>query len=402
MDDILLKGFGNTTTVMVILGMMLFAVLAQTQISQKIAGKLLNLRIAQGRPWIFFTILVFTAWIVALLAAGVVAILILIPIVTAICDECGYERFHKTATIMYIGVSLGAVMGGLTIPVRGMPIYLLAMFKSMYPDAAIPFLSYFIFTTIFTLLILVIFMLFVRVCMRVDLSKIKPIDISRFGLNDMKLNKSEKYILAVLFGSIILLMAQPFIKIGIMSIFGSFGFFVLGIALLIFASFDGKPITTLQKLAGGIQWDIILTVILALQLASAFSSADAGVVASVGQAVAPVLIKVPPVVFTVLILFVCMLLTNFINNGAACIVLFPIILVYCGVQTIPMYGIVAGLIICCHLALATPAASVYAQIMFGYTDIIKATDMTKYCFIILIPITLIAALIGYPLMLLCF
>lgn len=402
MDDILLKGFGNTTTIMVILGMMLFAILAQTQISKKIAGRLLNLKIAQGRPWVFFAILVFTAWIVAFLAAGIVAILIMIPIITAICEECGYERFHKTTTIMYIGVALGAVLGGLTIPVRGMPIYLLAMFKSMYPDVAIPFLNYFIFTTIFTLLILVVFILFTKLCVRVDLSRIKPIDISKFGLDNIKLSKDEKYILIVLFSSIILLMLQPFIKLDIMNLFGSFGFFILGIALLVFASFDGKKITTLQKLADGIQWDIILTVILALQLAAAFSSSDAGVVASVSKIVAPILVKVPPILFTVLILFTCMMLTNFINNGASCIVLFPIILVYCGIQPISIYGIVAGLIICCHLALATPAASVYAQIMFGYTDIIKATDMTKYCFLILIPVTLIAALIGYPLMQLCF
>lgn len=399
MDEFLVAGFSNTTTITLILSMAMFSVIGKTQISQKMAGLMLNSKISQGRPWIFYSLVVFATWMVSFIGGGIIAMILLFPIITAICEECGYERYSKSATLLYLGCGMGAVLGALTIPVRGMPLYLLGMFKMIYPDAAIPFLTYFIFTTIFSLLILVVFILFVKFVLRVDYSKVHAVDVIQFGLTDLKFSKAEKFVLTILTISILMIMVQPFIKVPVVTVFGTYGFYALAILLLIIIPIDqGKAVATWQELGRGIPWDIIITVVICVQLCGSFSNADSGIIATITTWLSPVLTQLSPTVFIIVILFVCMILTNFLHNGAVCIMCYPLVLAYAALQPIPIYGVVSGLVICCHLALATPAASVYSQMMFGFTDLLRAKDIMKYSFMTLIPVTIIASLIAVPLM----
>ena len=143
-DGLIAAGFGNPVTMQVCFILMLFSALSATEIPIKITNRLLGLQICQGKPWVFFGVLLLACWFVSLLAGGIVALIIIYEILISLCKNYGLERYGKTSTFLFMGVLLAACLGQMCIPVKGMPLILIAMYKAMDATAVFPTLTYMI------------------------------------------------------------------------------------------------------------------------------------------------------------------------------------------------------------------------------------------------------------------
>ena len=205
----------------------------------------------------------------------------------------------------------------------------------------------------------------------------------------------------IAFGAMLLLVLQSsFPSAAVKSFLGAFGFCglpMLAILLVLMIKADGEPIATMPQLARGMSWDILLTVASTQPLLAFVSSDDAGVKAMLSSLLEPIVSHLSPLVFVLFIMIICAVLTNFLNNMPVCLMFYPIVMLYAPSLGLSVTGLISMLIIVSHLAFATPAASFYSLIAFGYTDWIKSSTMMKYCFILLLPLALSAVLIGYVL-----
>ena len=79
-NGLITAGFGNVVVMQVCFILMLFSVMTSTKIPGKITNRLLGLSICQGRPWVFFGVLIFATWLVSMIAGGIVTLIIVFPI----------------------------------------------------------------------------------------------------------------------------------------------------------------------------------------------------------------------------------------------------------------------------------------------------------------------------------
>ena len=140
-----------------------------------------------------------------------------------------------------------------------------------------------------------------------------------------------------------------------------------------------------------------------MQPVLAFISADeSGIKAMLSDVCGPIVAQLSPLVFCLFIIVICGLLTNVLNNAACCLMFFPLVMIYAPELGISAIGLVSALIIMSHVAFATPAASFYSLIAFGYTDWIKAGNFIRWAFLLLLPLLFFGAIVGYFLQMILF
>ena len=405
-DGLITAGFGNVIVMQVCFILMLFSVLSTTEIPRKITNYLLSLKICLGKPWVFFAVLMLATWIVSFLAGGVVGLLILFEIVITLCKDYGIERYTKTSTFLFMGILLADCLGQMCLPVKGMPLILMAMYKAMDPSIVFPTVTYMLFSTIFTLFICVLSLLLMKYLFRVDLSVLNNIDAETFAKFDSRWTKREKIVFIDIVIVLVLMILQTAIPEGtirnFLGEFGTIGFCFIGMLALLLIKVDKKPIARMSEMASGMSWDTLLTVAAMQPVLGFVSSEDSGISAMLEDLCGPIVAELSPLLFTVVICVICGFLTNFLNNAACCLMFFPLIMIYAPELGLSAVGLVVLLIIISHCAFATPAASFYSLIAFGYTDWISAKQFMKYALLLLIPLVIIMSFAGYFLQILFF
>lgn len=400
-NGFLMSGFGNIVTLQVLFVIMLFAVMNTTEIPLKITNSLLGSKICQGKPWIFFGILMFATWLVSFIAGGVIPLFIVFPIVISLCEEYNIERYSKTSTMLFMGVLLADCIGQMCMPIKGMPIILMSLYQTVDPTAVFPLGIYMIYTTLLTLFILIVGLLSMKYLMRVDLGMLEHIDTSKYRGDQNKFTKRESYILVILITVLVLMVLQSIFPVAairdFMGQFGMVGFVLVGIMAVLLIKVDGTPLSTMKDLANGVQWDVILCVASMNPAMGFLSSDEAGIKEMLSAVCGPFISGLSPLAFVLMVIIICGVLTNFLNNQACCLMFYPIIMIYAPQLGINAVALVCAMIIISHVAFATPAASFYSLITFGYTDWIKSSVFMKYAFILLVPVLLSSALFGYAL-----
>lgn len=385
-NGLITAGFGNVVVMQVCFILMLFSVMTSTKIPGKITNRLLGLSICQGRPWVFFGVLIFATWLVSMIAGGIVTLIIVFPILISVCQDYQIERYGKSSTFLFMGVLLADCIGQMCIPVRGMPLILMAMYQAMDPTAVFPTGIYMIFAVSFTLLICAAAMIVMKYLLRVDLSRLAHIDTANFGGEQNRFTRREKIILGDIILVLLLMILQTTFPLpsvqNFLGAFGSIGLCFIGMMAVLGIKVEGQPITNMSDMAKGMSWDTLLTVA-AMQPVLAFISADeSGIKAMLSDLCGPIVAQLSPLMFCLFIIVICGLLTNVLNNAACCLMFFPLVMIYAPELGISAIGLVSVLIIMSHVAFATPAASFYSLIAFGYTDWIKQVISCagRFCF----------------------
>lgn len=405
-DGLITAGFGNVVVMQVCFILMLFSVVSNTEIPSKITNKLLGMKICTGKPWVFVGVLLFATWVVSWIAGGVIGLLVLFPIVISLCEDYNIERYGKSSTTLFMGVLLADCLGQMCMPVKGMPLILMAMYKAIDPNAVFPIATYMVFSIILTLSLLLFSLLVFKYLLRVKLDSLANLDPEIFKNERNKFTKKEFIILLTVSIVLLLMILQgtfpnETIK-NFLGLFGSISFCFIGMMVLLWIKIDGEPITNMPQMAKGMSWDTLLTVA-SMQPVLAFISADeAGIKAMLSDVCGPIIANLSPLMFVLFVIVICGLLTNILNNAACCLMFFPIVMIYAPQLGLSAIGMVFSLIIISHVAFATPAASFYSLIAFGYTHWIKASSFMKYSFILLLPLLICGVIMSYLLLLILF
>ena len=405
MTTVLAASFGSPTIMMMIVMLIVMQLLNDTGATEVIASKLMGNKLTMGRPWVFMTFFLIAVFICSMLNP-IVALMLFMGFLRQVCVSTGMPLKSPFTAVMAIGMTMSALLGQATLPFLNAGIQYYATLMQMF-QMQISYGKWIVFFAFVGLLMIVFIVLAARFVLRLDVSKLKEFDPSIFG-EKKNFNKDQKIAMGAFLLFVAMALLSSFLPatnpiavyLNKLTIFGQV-VIVAGLLLLLKKE-DGTPFFNFNAAsARGLSWDVVFMVALIMPLAQFLCAADTGISAMLAMVVYPLQV-LPPMVFIIAVLIVGVILTNFANNLVIAIIIMPLLATFAGQIGMSVAAPIMILIICTQIAFATPAASFPAGICYSFSDIVDASMMMKYGWILVAVLTLATLVIAYPIAMLLF
>ena len=385
-------GFGNNTVVFILLVFIFAAAIEETGLTEYLARCLMNLSWTKGHPWRLVFVILFGSYIIAAATSLYPVVLIFWTIIYDICKTTGYKPFDKFPTLMLIGIMLCATLGSACLPFKALAM----MFNGAYEaltGMTVGFLPWLSFSLSVGISGIIVYMLLMRFAFRLDLSGMEKASKESY-LAAAKITPAQKMSLIMLIAFIALailptlisktLFGQILIKIG------APGILICILALMILIPVDGKPLLNFRVAASkGIIWDVIIMFTVVFPPSSYLTGEGTGVKEFLNGAIGPLLTGQSPLVFTLLMLILPTIITNFANNTVVALIFLSVLCSLAETVGIDPTPIAVALAFCTQYAFLTPAASAPSAVLFGNTEWLRAKDIYKYMAISITALTIL-------------
>lgn len=362
------SGFGNNTILLILFSFILTGVLGSAGVAKYIANKLVSFKIARGKPWVLSFLLLFSVFVLSSVISITAAVMVAWSMFYGICEVYGFEKGEKWPALMLIGIAFSGSLAYQLFPFKSLPAVVIGNYTQLSGGDTIDFLRYFIWMLITDWLCIGIYLLAMKFILRPDVSKIAGSDASAVQVE--ALTPYQRFIL-IYFVCYIATMLLPsllpaeFFLTVLLNKIGTTGVTALYVLGLVFLNFEEGG--TLGDMFRPVNWDLIFLLVGALTISSAISNADTGITDWISQFMGPVLQGKNFLVFAFLLILASSVVTNFCNNMATVAIFTPIAYNLCvasgsGVNT---KAIMVVLVTVCSTAMATPAGSTPAALIYG-------------------------------------
>lgn len=178
----------------------------------------------------------------------------------------------------------------------------------------------------------------------------------------------------------------------------SYGVAILFMVILCVLRSDGKPVFSVKDNMVPFAWGTYFLVTSAILLGSVLTNDSTGVITFLNTVLSPIFQNMSPMVFSIVVLVIGCVLTNICNSLVIGMILQPVIATYClsvGVNSAPIAAIMSMFVLAC--AIATPAASPFAAMLFGNKEWLRAKDIYKYDLMFVAIELVLVLVVGLPL-----
>lgn len=369
----LVAGLGNST-VMMILVLLAFAVaLSEIGASDVIAAWLVSRKIFIGKPMVLVFGLLFGVAFISAAGGGMACIFIIWDLIRSICRVNGLDE-KNTAKGVMMAMVLYCGMIGFILPWQN-TIWLFGGFwQKGTPDLAIPAMNVFYCGLIWLVLSIVICVVLFKFVFRLDFSGFLITEEIAAKYTQKKATTVQKVgiiLLAVYIG--LLLFANLFKDNLLANLINALG--VVGLSILYMTIFaiwkkeDGTAVLNVAKCFTATPWPVIMLIAITIPLGDALQSADTGVMGAIAGWLMPLVSGMSPTLFIAICTIILTVLTQVLHNVICGAVFYPmltpIVIQMGGNPYIFLLTVFIGLM----SAYATPAASMFAGLVFGTEDI---------------------------------
>lgn len=177
--SVFLNAIGGDIVITVILSMVLFGAVEQAGCTKYLARFFLARKIITGRPYVLLLILFFCAYFIAGFTIPVAALLILWPLTFEALNTFGYTPKDKIYWVATFGIYFAAALGQPMFPFKGAALVITGVFASA-ASTPVSYAGYIIYNLCFSLLMMVLFLLFVKFILRPDLTSMKNVTPEQF------------------------------------------------------------------------------------------------------------------------------------------------------------------------------------------------------------------------------
>ena len=399
LNSVVAAGFGSSTfwiLVFMVLFVMVFECAGGTKF---ISSWLLARKILKGKPLLFTFVFLFATFMVGMLNP-IASVILFFSILFQICGQVGYEDHSKYSVVMMIGVIFASMFGSISHSLMGTPLTL----SNAFTAATGIQLSVIDFVKVgwpFSVFLLVVFTLSVKYVFRCDLKPLADVKIEEIiNVDAMKASPQLKamavfivILVLGLVGGAALPATMKFTQI--LNALNLLGICMILLGVMTFVKINNEYLFDFKKYVNALPWDVLFITAAIMPLSSMLTMEGTGIDTFISSILGDKLAALPPTLFIAAIMFVGIILTNFANNAAICILLMPVILSVCassGLSSIPIY---MSMIFAVHLALLTPGACPYAAMLWGETKHISPKDIYKYAPIIMIIFYICILFVGY-------
>lgn len=404
MAAVLSAWLGNPTVVQMFFMMLGIGALTYEKVTVYIGRFCLTRKIVNGRPWVFTTVILVSAYIMSVFMGCFIPIFLFWPVMYGIFNELGYKKTDKYPKLMLILIVLAALLGFPVPPYMSNGLALLSNYRTISEgNCVINDGTYFITCFIMGLVMLLVLILLTKFVLRPDVTLLKNVSVEQFKKNPLPPMNVRQKTLFVTFIIYVLLMLVPSLlqSIPFMQVLNanSIGFALLYTAILggVVLS-DDRPILQFTKIMEkDFAWSTFFLCATAILIGSVLTNETTGISAFLGRMLSPIFNGMSPYVFTIVLLLVAFVLTNVCNSLVIGMILQPVILTYAtttGVNAAPMVTLLIFFVLLS--AVITPAASPFAAMMFSNKEWLKSTDVYKYAGFYAVFETILVLGLGIP------
>ncbi len=396
---------GGWITSFVLFSSIVTYALRQTGFLKRVAVWFVTRPFAQKNPWLFLGLLFLAPLFIGSFMSPIPAFVVCLPIAEQIFTELEYKKGDRFPQIVVLGILFFASLSTAATPIAHT---VTTMALSLYENdigTPINFVSYTIFGVVSCIIIFVVAMLLTKFVCRPDVDRIQNLDSSVLTREITPMSRPEKYTLAVFLVVVAMWLLpgiiQPVLP-GVASAISGLGTptpAIIGAIVLSVIQVEGKPLMNFNDaVTKGVPWGAVFMVAATSILGSALTNEEAGITTIVSSALAPVIGKMPPIVFVLFIALFTVIITNFASNTVTVTLMYSISLplVYngaiAGVNPAALTCVIgAGACVAC----ATPPSTAHAAIAAG-TGWLQTDTMLKYGLLWSVAAAVLFAIVGYP------
>jgi len=385
-------GFGNNTVVFILLVFIFAAAIEETGLTEYLARCLMNLSWTKGHPWRLVFVILFGSYIIAAVTSLYPVVLIFWTIIYDICKTTDYKPFDKFPTLMLIGIMLCATLGTTCLPFKALAM----MFNGAYEaltGTTVGFLPWLCFSLPIGFTGILVYMLLMRFAFRLNLSDLRQASGESY-LEAAKITPAQCISLIMLLAFIVLAILPALISktlLGkILVRIGAQGILICILAIMLLIRVEGKALLNFKMAASkGVIWDVIIMFTIVFPLSSYLTGEGTGIKEFLNNMVGPLVTGQSPLIFTLLMLILPTIITNFANNTVVALIFLSVLCSLAETVGINPAPIAVALAFCTQYAFLTPAASAPAAVLFGNTEWLRAKDIYKYMSISIVTFTVV-------------
>lgn len=406
MNSVITTTFGNPLAILLMYVIILTGAISEEGICEYVSRWFVTRKIINGRPWMFSLMLLLGVYLLATLTMATATIFMFWPILYSLFQVLDLKKEDKYTTLMLISVVMVATLSFASTPFKSILPGLLNSFKEV-TGSNIEYLPYMFVGTCISLVSILGIILLMKYVFKPDVSKLKNIHTDMFNQNPLPPMNTRQKVLIGLVGIFILWMLVPSllpegpIRTFLNSTQNASP--ILCIALGGFLKIDGRPLIPFAKITSKyMSWPVFLMVASSNSILNALTSEQTGVTPFLQSALMPIFEGKSVLAFTVLIMVICIIITNLCNNIVVGMLFIPIINIFASqnsISPIPM-GIIMLFVVC--LALVTPASSALGAALHSNQEWLQVKDIYKYTIIMSLLTLIVAFVVGLPLLNLIF
>lgn len=409
MPAVLKDAFGNPVVVQLLFLMAVMNALVHNKLTAYIGRFFLTLKINNGRPWVFTTMIMFGAMLMAAFVGPFSPIFLFWPILYDIFQEIGMKKGEAYPTIMLILVAIGTLAGFPVPPYSSNGLALISNYatitENMGHKVVINNAAYLVLAMIYGIVIILAVVLFCKFILHPDVSKLKNLDIEMIKKNPLPpLNGNQKF-MACSFVAFIVVMLLPsiFQNNSIMKFLGnnSYGIALGYCAILCCVCADknsNEPVMAFGKVMSTFAWGTFFLCSAAILLGGVLTNESTGITAFLNFILTPIFSNMSLFMFYIVLLVITMVLTNLCNSLVIGMLMQPVIATFClanGIDSAPITALI--IIFVLSSAAVTPSASPFAAMLHGNKDWLTSGSIYKYTLMFVGIELLLCIFVGLPL-----
>ena len=396
MNQMMVASFGSLTIVAMIVCMMAIGVAMKNGAFTWLAMKLLTNKAMAGRGWTVLTVILLLAWLVGSFNP-IIMMMIFASFMISMFEQVGVKKDDKLVVIMFLAVAYQLMRGQILFPFMGTGLTYLMAYNNMFPNLPIPMAQYLTMMVIMGLVMLVVLLVLLKFVFRVDVSPLSNYKPQGEGVPPA--TKSQKYALILFVVFMLANVGMIFAPGAIKHFLEQFG--IVGIAMLMGAVVplikdeNGKSLGNLEELLSMANWGQIMMVGYIMVVSTQMMMPTTGISAFMANFIKPFM-ALPPMVFIVVVMVFCLILTNVANNMLCAILCMPFLVNFGSMMGMNPVGMVCLMFIITEFALATPAASPVTGVAFSYTNWVSSNQMMKYGVLLSVILFVVFLIVGWP------
>ena len=396
MNNMMTASFGSLTIVGLIVCMMAIGVAMKNGAFTWLAMKLLTNPALAGRGYTILAVILLLAWLTGSFNP-IIMMMIFASFMISMFEQVGVKKDDKLVVIMFVAVAYQLMRGQILFPFMGTGLTYLMAYNNMFPNMPIPMGQYLAMMVSMGLIMLVVLLILMKFVFRVDVS---PLSNYKPQSGVPAATKGQKQALIIFAFFMILMIAQIFAPQPIKGFLEQFGLvgvgMMLGAIVPLLKDENGNPLGNLEELLHMCNWGQIMMVGYIMVVSTQMMMPTTGISALMANIITP-FTTLPPMVFIVVVMIFCLVLTNIANNMLTAILCMPFLVNFGVMMGMNPVGMVCLMFIITEFALATPAASPVTGVAFSYTNWVSSGQMTKWGIILSVILFVVFLVIGWPL-----
>lgn len=397
MVDTFKAALGDRITVAVFMFLLFAGLIERVGLSSFIANWCISRKFVQGRPYAILAMFCLAGGLIAAFVNLFAGMILMWSVFYSFCKQVGFKMEDTFPRVALIAIIYISCMAGGILPFMGLSFLIIGQ---QFAFLGIP-MNYICFTIMQLIMVLFAGVLYfgaAKFIIRPDVSRLQ--DTTAFSIETVKMTKPQKMVLFLL-GILMLLLFLPGIlpKAWAITEFLKALDIAAPVALVLVAYYiinlNNEEVVTFSEMAASVNWGLVLMFATVAPLSAAVANPESGILSYISVQLGAIFKGMNPYLFTIMIILIASVITQFANNVAIVLMVMPIMYTF----AIQLGANPLVLSVLCvfnlNIAFCTPAASGAAAMIFSNREWIPPKDAYLHGFLIFV-INMLVTIIALP------